>query len=171
MLRTLEQFIDAQFLTMIFAAVAAGATVLTLAMPLLGRDTLAIRMKAVASERERIRLSARERMALGNKVTLRQSPRAYMNTVVHNFNLSKWVGEDKARLLLIQAGYRGHAPYVTYLFFRMVMPIAMLLLALFYVFVVIRLDQPTLIKIGIAIGAAYFGMISPNIYLKNKIQR
>jgi tight adherence protein C len=72
---------------------------------------------------------------------------------------------------LIQAGYRGHAPYVTYLFFRMVMPIAMLLLALFYVFVVIRLDQPTLIKIGIAIGAAYFGMISPNIYLKNKIQR
>jgi tight adherence protein C len=171
MLRTLEQFIDAQFLTMIFAAVAAGATVLTLAMPLLVRDTLAIRMKAVASERERIRLRERERMALGNKVTLRQSPRAYMNTVVHNFNLSKWVGEDKVRLLLIQAGYRGHAPYVTYLFFRMVMPIAMLLLALFYVFVVIRLDQPTLIKIGIAIGAAYFGMISPNIYLKNKIQR
>jgi tight adherence protein C len=41
------------------------------------------------------------------------------------------VGEEKARLLLIQAGYRGHAPYVTYLFFRMVMPIAMLLLALF----------------------------------------
>src|SRR6476660_4052574 len=68
-----------------------------------------------------------------------------MNTVVQNFNLSKWVGEEKARLLLIQAGYRGHAPYVTYLFFRMVMPIAMLLLALFYVFVVIQrsadLDQ------------------------------
>jgi tight adherence protein C len=71
----------------------------------------------------------------------------------------------------VQAGYRGHAPYVTYLFFRMVMPIAMLLISLFYVFVVIKLDQPTLIKIGIGIGAAYFGMLSPNLYLKNKIQR
>ena len=95
MLRTIEQFIDAQFLTMVFAAIAAGATVLTLAMPLLARDTLSMRMKAVAFERERIRLRERERLAQGNKVTLRQSPRAYMNTVVQNFNLSKWVGRGE----------------------------------------------------------------------------
>jgi tight adherence protein C len=42
---------------------------------------------------------------------------------------------------------------------------------LFYVFVVIDLDQPLLIKLGIAIGAAYFGILSPNLFLKNKIQR
>jgi tight adherence protein C len=47
----------------------------------------------------------------------------------------------------------------------------MLGLSLFYVFVMIKLDQPPLIKIGISIGAAYFGMISPNLYLRNKIQR
>ena len=170
MLRSLEQFIDAQFLTMLFAAIAAGATVLTLAMPLLARDTLSMRMKAVAFEREKIRQRERERLAQGSKITLRQSPKAYMNTVVRSFNLWKWVGEEKARQLLVQAGCRGHAPYVTYLFFRIVMPIAMLLLALFYVFVVIRLDQPTLIKLGIGIGAAYFGMLCPNLYLKNKIQ-
>ncbi|MFI5003293.1 MAG: type II secretion system F family protein, partial [Reyranellales bacterium] len=68
-------------------------------------------------------------------------------------------------------GYRGQAPYVTYLFFRMVMPITMLILSLFYVFVVLELHQPPLIKIGISIGAAYFGMLSPNLFLKNKIQR
>ena len=28
-----------------------------------------------------------------------------------------------------------------------------------------------MIKLGIGIGAAYFGMLSPNLYLKNKIQR
>jgi tight adherence protein C len=171
MLHALERYIDPQFLTMLFAAIAAGATVLTLAMPLLARDTLATRMKAVAFEREKIRQRERERLAQGSKVSLRQSPRAYMNTIVHNFNLSKWVGQDAARGLLVRAGYRGHAPYVTYLFFRMVMPIAMLLISLFYVFVVIKLDQPTLIKIGIGIGAAYFGMLSPNLYLKNKIKR
>ena len=92
-----------------------------------------------------------------------------MNTIVENFNLNKWVGQEQARKMLMQAGYRGHAPYVTYLFFRMVMPIAMLLMALFYVFVVVKLDQPTMIKIGISIGAAYFGMLSPNLFLKNKI--
>jgi tight adherence protein C len=73
--------------------------------------------------------------------------------------------------MLLQAGYRGQAPYVTYLFFRMVMPVAMLLASLFYVFVVVKLDQPTMIKIGISIGAAYFGMLSPNLFLKNRIQR
>lgn len=55
MLHALEQYIDPQFLTMLFAAIAAGATVLTLAMPLLARDTLSTRMKAVAFEREKIR--------------------------------------------------------------------------------------------------------------------
>jgi tight adherence protein C len=171
MLRALEYYIDPQFLTMLFAAIAAGATVLTLAMPLLARDTLSTRMKAVAFEREKIRQRERERLTLGSRVSLRRSPKAYMNTVVQNFNLSKWVGQEAARMMLVRAGYRGHAPYVTYLFFRMVMPIAMLLISLFYVFIVIKLDQPTLIKIGIGIGAAYFGMLSPNLYLKNKIQR
>ncbi len=42
-------------LTVMFAAVAAGATVLTLAMPFMATDTLGKRMKAVALEREKIR--------------------------------------------------------------------------------------------------------------------
>jgi tight adherence protein C len=171
MLRQLAQLIDPQFLTMLFAAIAAGATVLTLALPLLARDTLSTRMRAVAFEREKIRQRERERLAQGSKITLRQAPKIYMKTVVENFNLSKWVGQEQAHAMLLQAGYRGQAPYVTYLFFRMVMPVAMLLASLFYVFVVVKLDQPTMIKIGISIGAAYFGMLSPNLFLKNRIQR
>ena len=171
MLRQLAQLIDPQFVTMLFAAIAAGATVLTLALPLLARDTLSTRMKAVAFEREKIRQRERERLAQGSKITLRQAPKMYMKTVVENFNLSKWVGQEQAHAMLLQAGYRGQAPYVTYLFFRMVMPVAMLFASLFYVFVVVKLDQPTTIKIGISIGAAYFGMLSPNLFLKNRIQR
>ena len=171
MVQQLTQWLDPHFLAMVFAAIAAAATVLTLAMPYVATDTLSKRMKAVALEREKIRQRERERLAQGGKITLRQSPRAYMKTVVENFNLSKWVGQEEARIMLVQAGYRGQAPYVTYLFFRMVMPITMLILSLFYVFVVLELHQPPLIKIGISIGAAYFGMLSPNLFLKNKIQR
>jgi tight adherence protein C len=166
----LGKLIDPQFMTVLLAAVAASATVLTLAMPFLSQDMLPKRMKAVALEREKIRQRERERLAAG-KVALRQSPKAYMKTIVENFNLSKWVGQEQAHTMLMQAGYRGQAPYITYLFFRMVMPVVMFFGALFYVFVVLNLEQPPLIKFGIAIGAAYFGMISPNLFLKNKIQR
>ena len=164
MYQLLDQYFEPQFLTVLLAAIAAGATVLTLAMPLLSKDMLSTRMKAVAFEREKIRLRERERLAQVNRVTLRQSPKAYMKTVVENFNLTKWVGQEDARIKLVQAGYRGQAPYVTYLFFRMVMPVAMLLASLFYIYVVVQIDQPTIIKIGIAIGAAYFGMLSPNFF-------
>jgi tight adherence protein C len=167
----ITQFLDINALTMLFAAIAAGATVLTLAMPLVSSDTLGKRMKAVALEREKMRLRERERLAQGSKVALRQSPRMYMKRAVDNFNLSKWVGQEAARTMLVQAGYRGHAPYITYLFFRMTMPVLMLLASLFYIFVVIELNYPPMLKIAICIGCAYFGMHSPNLYLKNRIQR
>jgi tight adherence protein C len=158
-------------MTMLFAAIAAGATVLTFAMPLLATDTLSKRMKAVALEREKMRQRERERMAQGSKATLRQSPKIYMKRAVDNFNLSKWVGQEAARIKLVQAGFRGQAPYITYLFFRMAMPIIMLLGSLFYVFIVLNLDYPAMVKVGICIGCAYFGMYSPNLFLRNKIQR
>jgi tight adherence protein C len=167
----IEQLLDPQVLTVLLAAIAAGATVLTLAMPLLVTDTLNKRMKAVALERDKIRQRERERLVQGSKASLRQSPKAYMKRVVDDFNLNKWLGQEKAHTLLMQAGFRGQAPYVTYLFFRMTMPILMLLTSLFYIFVVLKLDYPLMMKLAISIGAAYFGMYSPNLFLKNKIQR
>ncbi|MBV9557322.1 MAG: type II secretion system F family protein, partial [Pseudolabrys sp.] len=171
MVALLTQYLDPRAMTMIFAAIAAGATVLTLAMPFLSSDTLGKRMKAVALEREKIRARERERLAQGSRVALRQSPRMYMKRAVDNFNLSKWVGQEKARSMLVQAGYRGQAPYVTYLFFRMAMPAVMLLASVFYIFLVLHLDYPPMVKIAICIGCAYFGMHSPNLFLKNKVQR
>jgi tight adherence protein C len=171
MTQLIFHYLNVQTLTMIFAAVAAGATVLTFAMPLLVTDTLQKRMKAVALEREKMRQRERERMAQNSKVALRQSPRIYMKRAVDNFNLSKWVGQEEARIKLVQAGYRGQAPYITYLFFRMTMPIVMLLGSLFYIFIVLDLDYPPMLKFAMCIGAAYFGMYSPNLFLKNKITR
>jgi tight adherence protein C len=171
MVALLTQYLDLKTLTMMFAAVAACSTVLTLAMPYLVSDTLGQRMKAVALEREKIRQREREKLALGSRVSLRQSPKLYMKRAVDNFNLSKWVGQEEARIKLVQAGYRGQAPYITYLFFRMTMPAVLLVGSLFYVFVVINIDYTPMVKIGICIGCAYFGMYSPNLYLKNKIQR
>jgi tight adherence protein C len=172
MIEFLVNALNVKTLTMVFAAVAAAATVLTLAMPLVFVNPLDKRMRAVALEREKIRQRERERMAQENqKVKLRQSPKQYVQTIVDRFNLTKWVGQEEARLKLIQAGYRGQAPYVTYLFVRMVTPVACFLFAVVYLFVLLQFDQPATIKLGICIAAAYVGMQLPLVLLKNKIQR
>src|SRR5262249_32261307 len=167
----IEKLHDPRFLSMLLAAIAATATVITLAMPLLAGGNLEKRMKTVAIEREKIRQRERERLARGEKVSLRSSPKQYMKTVVEHFNLAKWVGQEEARAMLIQAGYRGQGPYVAFLFFRMMTPVVALLLTLFYLFVVLQIDQPATIKVLICLGAAFAGMQAPKLFLKNKITR
>ena len=167
----IEKMGDTRFLAMLFAAVAAAATVITLAMPLFAGDNLDRRLKAVAIEREKIRQRERERLARGEKIALRRSPKQYMKTIVERFDLAKWVGQEEARDKLVQAGYRGHAPYVTFLFFRMVTPAVAMIAAVMYLFVIVKVQQPAMIKVGLCIGAAYLGMHMPYLFLKNKITR
>lgn len=172
MLDYLINSLNVKTMSMLFAAIAAAATVLTIAMPFAFADSLGKRMKAVAIEREKIRARERERMAQQHqKINLRQSPKQSIKAIVDRFNLTKWVGQEEARLKLVQAGYRGQAPYVTYLFFRMVTPVASFLFAVFYLFVVVTINQPTTVKIGICIAAAYIGMHLPLMMLKSKIQK
>jgi tight adherence protein C len=172
MLHTLlDALQNPQLMAMLFAAVAATATVITLAMPLLANDQLNKRVKSVALEREKIRQRERERLAQGDKVSLRTSPRQYMQTVVTQFNLNKWLGQEEARDMLMQAGYRGQAPYVTFLFFRLVSPTLLIMLSSMYVFVMGKIDKPFAVKLGIVLVAAYFGAQLPKIILKNKIQK
>jgi len=91
MLDLIENSINVQTLTIVFAALAAAATVLTLAMPLVFADPLDKRMKAVALERDKIRQRERERMSQQQqqKVSLRQSPKQYMQAIVDKFDLKR----------------------------------------------------------------------------------
>jgi len=162
---------DARFMTMLLAAIAASATAYTLIMPLFAGEGLSKRMKAVASERERLRQRERERLVKSEKVSLRQTPKQLVSKVVEDFNLTKWLAQEAARDKLIMAGYRGHAPYVTFLFARAVAPIVLFLGTVLYVFVIIKLDKSLTIKLGICIGAAYLGLQAPMLFLKNAISK
>ena len=162
---------DPHFMTMLLAALAAAATVYTLVMPLLAGENLSKRMKAVASERERIRARERERMNKGEKVTLRQTPKQLVSRVVEDFNLTKYLAQESAREKLTLAGYRGQAPYVTFIFFRLVAPIVLFIASILYVFVISHMEKSLPIKIGICIGAAYLGLQAPMLFLKNAISK
>lgn len=162
---------DAHFMTMLLAAIAASATVYTLVMPLFAGEGLAKRMKAVASERERIRQRERDRLNKSEKVSLRQTPKQIVSKVVEDFNLTKWLAQEAARDKLIMAGYRGQAPYITFLFARMVAPLVLFAGAILYVFVIAHMEKPMPIKIGICIGAAYLGLQAPMLFLRNAISK
>jgi tight adherence protein C len=162
---------DARFMTMLLAAIAASATAYTLIMPLFATGALEKRMKAVASERERIRQRERERLSKTEKVTLRQTPKQLVAKVVEDFNLGKWLAQEAALEKLTMAGHRGHAPYVTFLFFRLVTPLVLFLATVLYVFVISHMEKSMPIKIGICIGAAYLGLQAPMLFLKNAISK
>ena len=168
----IDKIHDPHFMTMLLAAVAAAATVYTLVMPLLAGQDLNKRMKAVASERDRIRARERERMNKGNeKVTLRQTPKQLVSRVVEDFNLTKYLAQESAREKLTLAGYRGQAPYVTFIFFRLVAPIVLFIASILYVFVISHMEKSMPIKIGICVGCAYLGLQAPMLFLKNAISK
>jgi tight adherence protein C len=158
-------------MTMLLAAIAARATVYTLVMPLFAGEGLSKRMKAVASERERIRQRERDRLSKSEKVSLRQTPKQVVSRVVDDFNLTKWLAQEAAREKLVMAGYRGQAPYITFLFARMVAPIVLFVGSVVYVFLIAHMEKPMPIKIGICVGAAYLGLQAPMLFLRNAISK
>ena len=87
---------DIRFITMLLAAISVSVTAYTLIMPLFVGENLNKRMKAVASERERIRQRERERLNRSEKVSLRQTPKQIVSKVVEDFNLTKWLAQESA---------------------------------------------------------------------------
>jgi len=168
----IERMHDARFMTMLLAAIATGATIYALILPMFASDTLSKRMKAVASERERMRQRERERNNSRNeKVSLRQAPKRFVSRIVEDFNLTKWLAQEEAKEKLIMAGYRGHAPYVTFLFFRLVTPTIFLASSIVYVFFIWHTEQTLTLKLGLCIVAAWLGMQAPMLFLRNSISK
>jgi tight adherence protein C len=162
---------DPHFVAMVLAAIAVSATAYTLIMPLFASEGLAKRMKAVASERERIRQRERDRLAKAEKVSLRQTPKQLVSRVVEDFNLTRWLAQESARDKLVMAGYRGQAPYVTFLFARMIAPIVLFIATVLYMFLISHWQASAMMKIGVCIGGAYLGLQAPMLFLKNNISK
>ena len=161
------------FVVTVLTAICAFATVLTIAMPMVARDRMNHRMRVMAIEREKMRAS---RLAeVGNKD--RQSPKlrmvskGFMQDMVDQFNLSQMFDNDELRTKLRRAGLRGQGPIVAYMFFRVVAPLIVFAVALFYLFVVGALAYPPLIKLLIALGAAFVGSYLPSLFIENLSQK
>ena len=163
---------DPVVLMAILVSLAIFATILSLTMPLLSGDRLPARMRAVADEREKIRQRERARLAEEGRGSLRgKESKAYMRRLVERLSLRKALLDDKGEEKLKQAGFRSEAATTTFLFARFVLPFGFLLIAIFYIFVVLKIDRPLPFKVGICLVIAYAGFYLPVIFVSNALQK
>lgn len=155
-------------LAVLLASLGVAATLFTAAMPWLQPDTLKRRIKSVTTERERIRAREREKLiAAQSKGSLRVKPAGLIKQLVEGLSLTKWLSTDKAKAQLAMAGFRGAGAEYAFLAARLVLPIGFFLLTLFYVFIVLKWNQPFFVKFGAALAASYLGIKAPELFLKN----
>ena len=161
---------DRDFLTMLIVGIFAFATVVTLGLPMLERSGLDERLKTVARRREELR--AKHHAALNAKrASLRPEPISYMKATLDRFKLGNLLESENSKDKLAQAGYRGQAPLITFMFFRFVMPFILFLVVLFYAFVILHLSWSPLMKLGAAIVGGLIGYFVPDLFVDNIIQR
>ncbi|MDA7949653.1 MAG: type II secretion system F family protein [Hyphomicrobiaceae bacterium] len=166
------QFLDPQFLIMVFTAIAVFATVASISMTALSGDRLNSRMKYVSSEREKMRAERLAQLAEDNRnARLRNQPKGFMKQIVEQLNLRKLLETDSTRERLKMAGLRGQAPVIAFLFARLVLPFVAFGGTLAYLFLVQDYKLPPLPRLGISLGAAYLGFYLPNLFVTNMIQR
>ena len=166
-----DKLFDQQFIASLLAAVAAGATLLTILMPFLETDTLGRRMKQVSTEREKIRARERERLAKSGRASLRPEAKPFMSRIVDGFSATKWLGTENAKQRLAMAGFRGQSAEVSFLFFRLISPAIGFSLALVYVLAFASPDLAIGFKGAILLAGAYLGIKAPEIYLSNVISK
>jgi tight adherence protein C len=164
---------DPVFLLSIAVSVAIFATIVSIAMPLFAGNRLQTRMKAVALERDKMRARERARMqADTQRGTLRaKETKRYMKGVVERLSLRRALADESTEQMLVQAGLRGEAPMTVFLFTRLVLPFAAMAVAYLYVFWILQLDRPPMVKVAIVLGCGYIGFYLPIIYIKNVLSK
>ena len=162
---------DPQAMIAVFTAIAVFATIVTITMPLLKSDELTSRMKTAALERDKIRARERARLATQKNVKLRQENDGMIAMLVNKLNLKKALADEKTFMNLKLAGFRKQSHIYVFLFFRVVLPLIMLVAAAIYVFGISNMERTFMIKVLIVLLIGYGGFYAPNLYISNVISK
>jgi tight adherence protein C len=164
---------DPGFLVSLLVSLGCATTVLLAFMPLLQRDDMSRRIKSVSSERERIRMRERERLASVNqpRLSLRHKTGGLSKQLVEALNLDTWLNTDTAKMKLAMAGFRGGGAENAFLAYRLAAPILFFILGVIYFFFVAHLQWSFLLRGGASLACAYLGIKAPELFLNNKIAK
>ncbi|HEX2117380.1 MAG TPA: type II secretion system F family protein, partial [Alphaproteobacteria bacterium] len=144
-----------QLMIAISAALSVFSAIIVVSWPYLARDNLGTRLRQVSSERERIRARERAKLEAQKKqASLRSEPKKFFKDMVARFNLAKQAEDGAMVGMLRQAGFRGQNPVFVFPTLRLAMPILMFALAALYVFLILRLEKPLFMKLGIVLAVS-----------------
>ena len=154
------------------AGLGSFLTILAFGMPLVARDNFDSRLRAVAQRREELQLAADRQKEAASKSRLRQQhSKGYVKAIVDRLKLANPANIKGVRDSLAQAGLRGPGPLYTYLFMRLVLPIAFLTITAIYLFAMLRPDWSLIVKLLVCLLAGGLGFMFPKILLTNRIQK
>ena len=156
-------------LVAIVAAVLVFASIVTVALPMLRRDTLDVRLKSVANRREELRRRSREAISRGgaNQSALRRKDEGFFKKIVDQLQLSRLLEDPKVVDKLAQAGFRGPQPVTLFYFFRFALPFLFAALAAFYMYVIHPFHISGMARFATVVGGFGAGFYAPNIYVTN----
>nr|TFG52436.1 MAG: type II secretion system F family protein [Hyphomicrobiales bacterium] len=164
--------LERDFVIAALSAIAAFATVLTLAYPLLTGNALNARMKTVTTRRDELRRSQREAFAAkARKGQLRNEPVGLMKRTVEKLNLQKFLQSPADKERLARAGFRAPRHVIAFTFFRLLLPPAAFACTAIYVFLLADLEWIFPLKAAVAIGGATLGYYLPDVFISNRIQK
>ncbi|MEL6299202.1 MAG: type II secretion system F family protein [Pseudomonadota bacterium] len=173
MLEFIELIMRPQFLIYVLSGVAAFATVLTIALPMITADRMDQRMRVMATERDKMRAARMndfKNQEAGGR--LRQQNKGTIQQIVDSLDLRSKFETDELKHKLKMAGLRGPSSVYIYAFTRIAAPILFFLFGLLYFFVINQnLDWPPMMKVMGAAAAGFLGFYLPNILLENRVQR
>lgn len=165
---------ESNLFVVILTLVAVSGTIYALLSPLFERDELKARMKSAALERDKIRTRERSRLASDKetqRASLRSNPKESVREFVDKYDLKKLLSSDGVVKKLKMAGHRGASPLYTYLVLQIILPIAFLSIAFFYLFVIIKVDMPFAGVLVCCLVFAAIGFYAPSIFVQNQITK
>lgn len=170
-MKWLDLLLDPEFIVGALAAIAAFATIVSIALPFLHQDKLKARMQSVASRREELKNRQREELNNKSKKGIRTNSGGLVKRTVDELNLRDRLENNQTKMKLAQAGLRGQRPLFTFLFFRFLTPIIGFIATVLYMFFVDKNDYDPLMKVLFGIGGGVAGFYAPNLILQNMIQK
>jgi tight adherence protein C len=171
MLNFIASLLQVETMITILIGMAAFATVLTVAAPMMQSDTLKTRMKSVGQERDKLRAAQRAQL-IGNEGKLRDRKQVGLaQQLVDALNLKRVFEAEASRDLLRQAGLRSERHLITFLAARFAVPLVIAVLVFVYSSTLYADKVAPPMRLAATGIGAVFGYYLPSIFLKNMANR
>jgi len=157
---------DPANIIMALGAVGMFLGVIAVASPLMKRDQLSPRLKAVAERREELRASMQAKKTSsqrpGRKETINK-----VNILLGRLNLRNQIEDRDLRMRLARGGWRGQGPAVVFVAARLVAPVVMAAVAAILFFGLNLMKLSFVMQLLMVLGGGALGYYLPNVVVKN----